>query len=44
MFLLAVAIGDFPISSIGGALGHSYRGSAVRIPSVEVDLSLTCIN
>ena len=41
MLLLAVASGNFPISSVVAALGHSNRGSLVRISSVEVDLSVT---
>ena len=39
----AVTSGNFPISSIGRALGHSNRVSVVRILSVEVDLSVTIV-
>ena len=39
--LTSVASGNFPISTIGRALGHSNRGSVVWIPSMEVDLSVT---
>ena len=34
---------SFLPSSVGRALGHSNWGSVVRIPSVEVGLSVTCI-
>ena len=39
MLLLAVAGGNFTISSVGRVLGHSSCGSVVQIPSGEVDLS-----
>ena len=41
MLLLAVASGNFPISSFDRTLGHSNRGSLVRIISVQDDLSVT---
>ena len=41
MLVLAVASGNFPISSVGRAFGHSNSGPVVRISSGEVDLCVT---